>query len=125
MKKVKQTRLFSVALVIVFLATSTLTRVVAGNNAGDSHSSCSIQTQPEAPYGADQQFPFEEKEKEFEDKSEAAGDTLVSNLFFICFISSPSPDISDDFKGICYYNSSSAIPGPRVPLFLSNRTILI
>jgi hypothetical protein len=127
MKKVRQIRLFSVALVIMFLVTSTLTRVAAGNNAGDFHSSDSFQAQSDAPYGSDQQFPFEEKEKEFEDKSETTDrdETPESNLFFICEIASPSPDVSGDFKGIFFFNSRSVVPGPHLPLFLSNRTILI
>jgi hypothetical protein len=124
MKKVRQTRLFSVALIVMFLATSTITRVVAGNDAGELKSSYSLQSHSEAPYSSDQQFPFEEKEKELEDKSESTDKDLthVSNFFFICEISCPSPDVVRDFNRIFFYNSGSV---PQVPLFLSNRTILL
>jgi hypothetical protein len=124
MKKVRQARLFSVALILMFLATSTLTRVVAGNDAGDFHVSSCLQPQSDNPYSSDQQFPFEEKEKEFEDKSETTDkdETHVSNLFFICEISMPRLDVATDFNRTISINLRFL---SSVPIFLSNRTILI
>jgi hypothetical protein len=126
MKKVRQTRLFSVALIAMFLVTSTLSQAVAGSDTGDFHSCSSFQTKSDIPYGSDQQFPFEEKEKEFEDKSESTGkDNTLSNFFFICEISCESPRASSDFNGISFFNSASVVTGSQVPLFLSKRTLLI
>lgn len=128
MKRVRQIRIFSIALIVLFLATSTLTCVAANSNADDFTSSRSLQTSSDNPYSSDQQFPFEEKEKEFEDKSETddRSNTFTSNFFFICDISQQTPDIVSDFNGFSFFNSAGRIEsGIQVPLFLSNHTLLI
>lgn len=127
MKKVTQIRFLSIALIALFLVTSTLTSVVR-TDAGDIHSARSLQAKSDTPYSSDQQFPFEEKEKEFEDKSEtdSRSNTFTSNFFFICELSRQVPATASDFTGVSFFNSADrTAASPQVPLFLSNHTLLI
>lgn len=128
MKKVRQIRAFSVALIVLFLATSTFTCMARNTNADDFLSSDSFQSNSDSPYSSDQEFPFEEKEKEFEDKSETddRSNTFVANFVFICELSRSTSSTASDFNGISFFNSAGDITtSPQVPLFLSNHTLLI
>lgn len=124
MKKVRQIRAFSVVLIVLFLA---LTGIVRISDASDFFSSTAFQPGPENPYGSDQDLPFEEKEKEFEDKSETErSNTFTANLFFICELSGQMPAAASDFDGFSFFNSAGRKTNcPRVPLFLSNHSLLI
>ena len=128
MKKVRQIRAFSVALIVLFLATSTLTGIVRTNDTGDFLSTQSFQSNSESPYNSDQDFPFEEKEKEFEDKSETddRSNTFTSNFFFICELGRQAPAVASEFDGFSFFNSAGRITnGLQVPLFLRNHALLI
>lgn len=124
MKKVRQLRLISAVLIVAFLATSTLARAVSFENVGDLHSTSFLHTKSDAGCSSDHQYPFEEKEKEFEDKSETDDKVgfLSSNFFFICELrieENPANDIAD------YGRGSSPISAQQIPLFVSHCTFLI
>jgi hypothetical protein len=129
MNKVRQIRILSVVLIVAFLATSTVARAMASEATGESDYSFFLHAKADTPYSGDHQFPFEEKEKEFEDKSESENDkndTFESNFTFICDVCSSTPAESFDTSSNFYFNNPGLLSaGVQVPLFLSNRTILI
>lgn len=80
MKRVAQKRAFSLIMIVAILSTSILACAFTPKNTGDSQKTSS-----------DQQLPFEENEKEFEDKDEAdeRSNGFGASLFLINEISRP------------------------------------
>jgi hypothetical protein len=124
MKKARQIRFLSIVLIVAFLATSTVARAMCSEASGESDNSYFLHAKAETPYSADHQFPYEEKEKEFEDKSESdKSEAFGSNFYFICDVRSSTPAESYSISNNVYVNSLLATR--HLPLFLSNCTLLI
>jgi hypothetical protein len=111
MKRAAQKRVFSLAMIVAVLSTSILAFTFVPTSAGDTQTTSS-----------DQQLPFEENEKEFEDRDEAdeRNNGFGISLYLI------------DETGNPYYiptaiasSSGKHFSRQGLPLFLTNRKLLI
>jgi len=86
MKKLHQLRLSSVVLLLTFLASAIVGRIVSAETFSQETWDVAIHGHSELPISANAQLPFEEKEKELEDKADPDGDPRISldNYSFIC-----------------------------------------
>ncbi|HZY82143.1 MAG TPA: hypothetical protein VFE50_21610 [Cyclobacteriaceae bacterium] len=105
MSKVRQTRWFSLVLIVAFLAASTVVRAAAVEDANDFNSN---------------------QEEQFEDKSETGdkddkSNSFTSNFFLICEVSHPPVSCNYD-RNSRYTDLNTAKP---VPIFLRNEALLI
>ena len=109
-------------MIVAFLATSTLACAVTFNDNGDIHSASTYQKASDSPYSSDQQLPFEEKEKEFEDKDEVddKGSAFGVGLHFICYIETDYDRVDYSLATVRTFS-----PTKNLPLFLSTHTLLI
>jgi hypothetical protein len=86
MKKLHQLRLSSVVLLLTFLASAIVGRLVSAETSTQEFGNLAIHGHSELPYNTNAQLPFEEKEKEFEDKDDNGSDPRISldNYTIIC-----------------------------------------
>ncbi len=127
MNKVRQIKFVYFLLIVAFVATSTVARSLSSEASHEAADSQFLHATPDTPYAGDHQLPFEEKEKEFEDKSESdKNDAFDSNFYFICEVRSSTPAELAAASGSSYFNISGLLSAhTNVPLFLSKRTILV
>ncbi len=110
MNKTAQKRLFSLAMIFAVLATSILASAFTPPSTDDCQEASS-----------DQQIPFEETEKEFEDDKDEA-DEKTGSLALFCEVA------FYDHKAVSQYQFVSLDtqkPYHDVPLFLSHHRFLI
>jgi len=117
MKKASRKRFLSLIMIVAFLGTMSVALTLSSYTTDNFHSESSIQTQSEVPCGSGQQLPFEEKEKEFEDKGLSA-----ASLFVIYELEYFSHRTSQNFSAILPETNVQRL---QVPLFLSYHTFLI
>lgn len=122
MKKFRQLRIIAASLIALFLATAVSTNTF-GNGDDTSASSISFHQKGSASHSTDHSFPFEEKEKEMEDRSETNPGTLSD--FFVCLVSTIANPSVEGTSGGAYDAPRSCGDATNLPLFLAKRTILI
>lgn len=121
MKKLRRLRMIAAALVAMFLATAVSASAFGANDDVQTSTFAYHQKAGTTP-GSDHNFPFEEKEKEIEDRSESDPGTLSD--FFVCLISTTAASAdSDDDTG--YDAPRVCGDSANLPRFLAKRTILI
>lgn len=104
-----QKRAFSLTMIVAILMTSILAGAFTPQSIDDNTTS------------TDQQFPFEENEKEFEDDKDEVDEK--SNVHFLVCEFSPYVNADLDEANLVFLNSKRT--RGHLPLFLINRTLLI
>lgn len=127
MKKGQYIRQVAVLLLISFLAGSVSTRAFGSTTPVDDHEVSVHPIHSDSPSGQDNQLPYEEKEKEIEDKSQSSRDNLLDGHFLLIYDAGISIEINADRRGIerSYFAPQPCGNTHRTPLFLANRRLLI
>lgn len=129
MKKLHQLRLLSVVLLLTFLASAIVGRILSAETSSQELWNVAIHGNSELPYSANAQLPFEEKETELEDKDKADPDdprTSLDNYSFICDFA-PAFKVAEQtpFRSILLSREPVTPTDFSPPIFIRDGALLI
>lgn len=127
MKRINQTRLSAVVLLLSFIASSVVTKIITAETSAPEVWNIALHAPGATPLNGNTQLPFEEKEKELEDKTDRddASRLALENSPCICDLTSGYQAAETPYQTLVLSREQVAPTLFSTPLFILKSSLII